>query len=364
MNISGLNRVNSILIFIMLVLFGLYFGASVLIPLTFAIFLAALILPLALFLETKWKMSKPASSFWCTLVIFIGLGALLFLLVHQLGIVLKELIDTRDVIVNFLKDLQQSIVGKTGIFESQDVDVFPADFTSVLSTIREELTSFLTNISDILLKLLVVHVYLFLLLLNRDKLVEFLLMYTSEGKKDQTLKIIQKTRKVSYHYFWGRLKVMSLLAVMYFITFSIYELPFTGLLVLFGTLITVIPFIGPFISGLLPILVMFIFGDTALEIISFAVIVMIIQLIESYVLEPIIIGEEVQQSPLFVILAIFTGGLLWGGAGLILFVPIFAILKIIFDNSEPLKPVGYLMGYERHGAKEGILDKLKRKLSR
>jgi predicted PurR-regulated permease PerM len=49
---------------------------------------------------------------------------------------------------------------------------------------------------------------------------------------------------------------------------------------------------------------------------------MIIQLIESYVLEPVIIGSEVQQSPLFVIIAIILGGAIWGAAGLILFVPI------------------------------------------
>lgn len=364
MKISSLKKTNTILIFIFLVLFGLYFGAKVLIPLTFAIFLAALILPLAIFLENRLRMRKLSSSFICTLVVFVVLGALLFLLLHQLGTVLKELIETREVIVDFLKGLQQDVVRKTGFLASQEDELFPEDFSNILQTIRQELTSFLANISDLLFKLLIVHVYLFLLLLNRDKIVEFLLMYISNDKRENTLKIIRKTRKVSYHYFWGRLKVMSLLALMYFITFSLYNLPFTGLLVLFGALITVIPFIGPFLSGILPILVMIIFGDTALEIISFSVIVIIIQLIESYVLEPIIIGEEVQQSPLFVVLAIFIGGLVWGGAGLILFVPIFAVLKIIFDNSGPLKPVGYLMGYERHGAREDVFEKLKKKFQK
>lgn len=363
MKISSLRKTNTILIFVFLVLFGLYFGAKVLIPFTFATFLAALILPFANFLENNLKMRKLGSSFICTLLVFIGVGSLLFLLLHQLGIVLRELIETREVIVDFLKDLQQEVVRKTGLLGSQE-DFFPEDFSNILRTIRQELTAFLANISDLLFKLLIVHVYLFLLLLNRDKMVEFLLMYISNDKKQHTLEIIKKTRKVSYHYFWGRIKVMSLLALMYFITFSLYDLPFTGLLVLFGALITVIPFIGPFLSGILPILVMIIFGDTALEIISFSGIVIIIQLIESYVLEPIIIGEEVQQSPLFVVLAIFIGGLIWGGAGLILFVPIFAVLKIIFDNTGPLKPVGYLMGYERHGARESMFEKMKKKFQK
>ncbi|HSI70524.1 MAG TPA: AI-2E family transporter, partial [Gillisia sp.] len=99
-------------------------------------------------------------------------------------------------------------------------------------------------------------------------------------------------------------------------------------------------------------------------IIIFIILVIIIQLIESYVLEPVIIGSEVQQSPLFVIIAIILGGALWGAAGLILFVPIFGILKIIFDHNRELKPLGFLIGYERPGAGEDFFEKLKRKIKK
>ena len=106
---------------------------------------------------------------------------------------------------------------------------------------------------------------------------------------------------------------------------------------------------------------MVIFGGSTLEIASFAIIVLIIQLIESYVLEPVIIGSEVQQSPLFVIIAVIVGGALWGAAGLILFVPLFGILKILFDHSGKLRPLGFLIGYERPGSKETFIEKISKK---
>lgn len=151
---------------------------------------------------------------------------------------------------------------------------------------------------------------------------------------------------------------MIVLGILYTITFLAYGLEHAALFILFGAVITIIPFIGPLISGMLPVLFMVIFGGGYLEIVSFSILVLIIQLIESYVLEPIIIGSEVQQSPLFVIIAIVMGGAVWGFAGLILFVPIFGILKIIFDHNKELKPVGFLIGYKRPGATKTFLDKI------
>ncbi|MBA3987283.1 MAG: AI-2E family transporter [Flavobacteriales bacterium] len=76
-------------------------------------------------------------------------------------------------------------------------------------------------------------------------------------------------------------------------------------------------------------------------------------------MEPVIIGSEVKQNPLFVIIAIILGGVIWGLPGLILFVPFFAILKIFFDHSTHLKPVGYLMGYESGISQKKWMQKIK-----
>ncbi|MFW5831368.1 MAG: AI-2E family transporter, partial [Prolixibacteraceae bacterium] len=80
------------------------------------------------------------------------------------------------------------------------------------------------------------------------------------------------------------------------------------------------------------------------KILLFSAIIVIEQLIESYVLEPLILGKEVQLNPLVVIIAVIVGGMFWGLAGMILFVPLFAMFKIISNNSPGLEPVGFLLG--------------------
>lgn len=357
-----LQKANTVLLFCFLVIIGLYYGASFLIPLTFAIFFATLIVPLSNFLEKKWNFGRVLSSFISTLLLFIGIGLLIFFLFRQLGVFLNDLVDRREDILSYLEVVQVEFMESTGITLEQQENLLKDKMASILQGVQGFITGLLGGITGTLGNFFLVLIYVFLLLINRDKFVEFVMMYISGENKDEAKEIMGETRKVAHKYLWGRIQVMALLGIMYTITFLAFDLEHAALLIIFGVIITIIPYIGPLLSGVLPVLFMILFGGSSAEIISFTILVMIIQLIESYVLEPVIIGSEVQQSPLFVIIAIILGGALWGAAGLILFVPIFGILKIIFDHSRELKPLGFLIGYARPGSGEDFLQNIKKKL--
>lgn len=364
MKIQKLKNTNHILIFGALILAGLYYGASLFIPLMFGVFFATLIMPLLMWFERKTNMGKTWSSFIGTFIVFLGVGLLIFFFIQQLGIFLRDIMESRNEIMQYFQDLQERMAVNTGFSLQQQEKLFEDSLTQILNVTQTYVSGFLAEVTSIILNFLLVLILMFLLLLNRDKFVTFLTMYIKKERQEETREIINQTRKVAHKYLWGRIQVMSILSLMYVVLFTAYDLRHTGLLILFGALITIIPYIGPFISGTVPILFLIIFGGTTGEIISFTIIIVIIQLIESYVLEPLIIGSEVEQSPLFIILAIMLGGMIWGPAGLILFVPIFSILKILFDHTKGLEPVGFLVGYERPGSEESIFDKIKRKIKK
>jgi predicted PurR-regulated permease PerM len=73
----------------------------------------------------------------------------------------------------------------------------------------------------------------------------------------------------------------------------------------------------------------------------------VIQSFESYLITPKIVGSKVSINPMFTILAIFTGNLIWGVAGMILFIPFTAIIKQVFEEVDYLHPYAYLIGKER-----------------
>ncbi|MDX1762199.1 MAG: AI-2E family transporter [Christiangramia sp.] len=364
MPLERIKKSNQILLFAALIFAGLYYGAALLVPLTFAVFFAALILPIIHRLERKTDIKKPFSSFVGTLIIFLGVGILLFFFVQQLGVFLQDIIESKEQILSYLRKMQVKTADITGFSLREQDKMLEESIMQILNVTQTYVSGILTGITVLVLNFLLVLILMFLVLLNRDKFEKFLMMYVKPERQEETRGIIHEARKVAYKYLWGRLQVMIILAGMYLILFTAYDLRHTGLLILFGALITIIPYIGPFISGTLPILFLIIFGGTVEEIISFTILIAIIQLIESYVLEPIIIGSEVEQSPLFIILAIILGGILWGPAGFILFVPIFSMLKIVFDHTRGLEPVGYLLGNKRPDSQENLMEKIKRKFGR
>ena len=338
-----LTKINQILFLTILVFAILDFGAPFLIPFFFGILLAFLMTPFCDFLESL-GINRIFASIISTLVVFIVVGAILFLFVYQMNSFVSEISSFRIELQSFINKIRDQIASLTNISLEEQTKYLRDRSNQFLNTIENSVTQFAGNLINSLFALLLVLLYVILLLLFRRRIYEFIMMYIPEEKKKNTVEILNKISKVAFRYLWGRAQVMILLAIMYYITFMIFDLPYAGLLIIFGTLITIIPYFGPFVSGLLPIVVSFIFFESLHKVLLFTMIIIIVQLIESYVLEPLIIGKEVKLNPLVVIIAVVAGGAVWGIAGMVLFVPLFAIFQIIAMNSAGLEPIGYLLG--------------------
>jgi predicted PurR-regulated permease PerM len=70
----------------------------------------------------------------------------------------------------------------------------------------------------------------------------------------------------------------------------------------------------------------------------------IIQLIDNHYIIPKIVASKVKINALFAIIIVLAGNALWGIPGMFLSIPMLAIVKLIFDHIEPLKPWGFLLG--------------------
>ena len=352
---TSLQKINRILFF-MLGIYGLfYFGSSFLIPLVFGVFFASLVSPLCNLIE-KARIPRIIASFISTLVIFIVVGGVMYLFIYQLSLFVTDLSIIRREFLVIIENLRDQLTSMTGISLEDQQRIWQERSGDVINTLESSITKILSDVASTIFSFMLVLLYVFLFTYYRDKFAGFVMMYTTENKKENMGKIMEKVGRVVYHYLWGRAKVMALLAVMYYITFLIFDIPFAVLLTIFGALVTIIPYVGPFVSGLLPIFFSIIFMDSTATIILFSSIIVSIQLIESYVFEPLVIGSEVKLNPLMVIIAIIMGGMIWGLAGMFLFVPMFAMLKIVARHSQGLEPLAYVMGPSRekpHSGKNG-----------
>lgn len=344
---ENLSKVNKFLIFILAGFALLHFGASFLIPFLFGAFLASLMGPFCDLLES-FRVNRIIASLISTFVVFIVVGGLLFLFVFQADQFVSDIGSVKTQLQQLMDNIEKQITSIANITAEEQKKFWEERSDEILGRIESLATNFFSGVLNALSGLLLILIYVFLLLLYRDRITEFIMMYISEGKKEHTEEIIDRMSKVVYHYLWGRAKVMSLLGIMYYVTFLIFDLPYALLITIFGALITIIPYLGPLISGIVPIVFSFLFFESIPKAVIFSIIVIIEQLIESYFFEPWIIGREVKLNPLIVIVAIILGGMVWGLAGMILFVPLFAIVKIIFNNRSGLEPIGFLLGNKKN----------------
>ena len=341
---KSLEQINRILLFILLIVVILYWGAPFLIPFIFGILITFLMVPLCNLLE-RIRIPRIVASTLSTLVVFIVFGGTLLLLIAQMNLFISDMPSMEDKIASIIESSQNKIESITNLTLGKQNEILKERSGQIIEKIEPFVTGFFGNVFNAVFSFFLVLIYVFLLLLYRNKISDFLMMYISKNQEESAKDTFFKISKVAFQYLWGRAQVMILLGIMYFITFKIFGLPYALLLTLFGVVITIIPYLGPLISGTLPILFSFLYFDSLQKIIFFSTLVIIIQLIESYVLEPLIIGKEVKLNALVIIVAIVLGGIMWGLAGMILFVPIFAIIKIISLNLSGLRPIAFLLGH-------------------
>ncbi|MFN2262123.1 MAG: hypothetical protein ABR595_08685, partial [Psychroflexus sp.] len=121
---TKLQKINSVLFFCFLLIVGLYYGSSFLIPLTFGIFFTTLILPINTIFEKKLKFRKLLSSFISTFILFLVIGGLFFLLFRQFSIFVGDLLERKEDILGFIDNLREQIVQLTGVTLEQQEEVF------------------------------------------------------------------------------------------------------------------------------------------------------------------------------------------------------------------------------------------------
>jgi predicted PurR-regulated permease PerM len=105
--------------------------------------------------------------------------------------------------------------------------------------------------------------------------------------------------------------------------------------------------VGNLTGTALAILMVIIQGGGTGMVVGVVIAYLIIQFLQTYLLEPLVVGAEVNINPLFTIIILVVGELIWGIPGMVLAIPLLGIAKIICDHIEPLKPYGYLIGSDK-----------------
>jgi len=338
---NGIVRAVGILVGIALLILFIYKIQSALIYLAVASVLSLIARPLLNFLRNKLKLPNTISvvitmSFF-VLAIF-GIISLFIPLIAKQGHNLSLL--NTDALQDNVKGILTHI---NNYFQVRGTDLFSEikniDFTSNLKSIPSLLNSVLGTLGSLSMGLFSVLFIAFFLMKDKTILHEVFLAVTPDDKEDRILDSLNKISKLLSRYFIGLIVQLSILFTIYSIILLIFGIESAVVIAFLAALLNIIPYVGPLIGG---ILMMTLTMTSNLEYDFQSVILpttiyvfigyIVAQLVDNFFSQPIIFSKSVKSHPLEIFLIIIIGGLLFGIIGMIIAVPTYTALKVIFKE--------------------------------
>ncbi|MTV81983.1 AI-2E family transporter [Secundilactobacillus folii] len=174
-----------------------------------------------------------------------------------------------------------------------------------------------------------VPVMLFYMLKDGEKLVPALRRMLPAKHADQTMDLLAKMSQTLSHYIGGQM--IEILFVMTFtsIGFTLIGQKYSLLLGIFAGMCNIIPYVGPYI-GVLPAVIVAL-GSGLVQVITVLIVTVIVQQVDGNFVYPNVIGRTLKIHPLTIIVILLVAGNLAGLMGMILGVPLYAVVKVIVE---------------------------------
>lgn len=335
---------------------GLYFAAPFLIPLTMAAIFAMLFIKLCNYLESK-KINHAFASLLCILIFVLVIGTVLTLLGFQLSNLSENLDAMKERVYNLFNDLRNWLNTTFGLTKTQQKEMIKQQGGDSAGM----LVNFASGFMGIVFNAVLVLVYMYLFLYYRSHIKKFILKLTPQGDKNTTENVVHQTGAVAQKYLSGLAAMIGILWIMYGIGFTLLGVEYALFFAVLCGILEIIPFIGNLTGTTLTVLGVIAQGGNNQIIFGVIAVYIVVQFIQTYLLEPLIVGEQVNINPLFTIMVIVLGEMIWGVARMILAIPLLGMVKIICDHYPALQPYGFLIGTENpRKPKTNVIAQLKK----
>jgi predicted PurR-regulated permease PerM len=311
------------------------------VPIILAVFLFYLLRPLVAILEKKIPRTWSIITIYLVLVIIIG-----GLLSNFVPIIQQQFISLNENIPLFIERIQKQVQDfqETDLFASWQLQgllsfeellrQFSEAMSGIASGLANNIASFVGTVVNVVIVIFIIPFILFYFLKDREKMLETLLGVFKPKRQEHIKEVLVDIDKTLSSYIQGQGLVCLIVGLLCLVAFLILGLDYALLLAFIAGLTNIIPYFGPWI-GAIPALIVSFFVSPLTALFTVVAIV-IIQQIESNLVSPQIIGRKMHIHPLTVMLLILLSGRLMGILGMIIAVPIYAIIRVLIGHLLPI----------------------------
>lgn len=329
----------AILFGLVLLVYTLSQLADILIPLAFAAFIAVLLNPLCNRLQ-KYGIKPALSIAIAMLVAIIAVAGVFYFLSTQIIQFGDSLPMLKQKFGEITITLKQWVQQTFGIAIAKQDQMIKEGLSNSQALVGKTLNGVLGTLAIVFL----LPVYIFFMLLYKTLILNFLYESFAEENSNKVSEVLRETKSAIQSYIVGLLIEMMIVAAMNSAALILLGVKYGLLIGCIGAILNLIPYLGGIIAIALPVLMATVTKDGYSTQLGVIVAYIVIQFIDNNILVPRIVSSKVQINALMSIIVVLLGNQLWGIPGMFLSIPFVAVLKIIFDRIDGLKPWGKLLG--------------------
>ena len=319
----------------------LYVGQHIFIPLLYATIIAILLNPLLNFL-VRHKLNKiVAISIAVALAILVATG-MFYVVSSQITMVSETYPKLRDKFNIISFEIVHWVAVKFKIKESNIVSWLNDTENDAIN--KFAIGEKLTEAGRILVTILLLPVYLYLMLYYKPLLLDFIRKLFHSMHHMAVVEVLLKSKKIIQDYIVGLFFELLIIAVLNSAGLLLLHIDYALFLGIAGAILNLIPYFGGIMAILLPMVIAFVTKDSLLSPFLVFIVYLFIQFIDNHLIIPHIVSSRVKINALVSVVAVLIGDALWGIPGMFISIPMIAVIKVIFDHIEVLKPWGFLLG--------------------
>ncbi|HEY0653175.1 MAG TPA: AI-2E family transporter [Chryseosolibacter sp.] len=331
-----LGYIYKLMVVIALVITAVILCRDIVVPLAFAAFLSVVMLPLVKRIERRTGLTLAVTITLVGTIVILGL--LGWVLVHQIVSLANDLPNLQTKFDTFVAQVETTVSEQLNMDKGEQSKMLQDAAKSVSGYVG----AFLLSTTNTLSTLIQIPIYLFLLLIYREKFKQFFLALLPNNDDEMVWK--KDIENVIQGYISGLLLVTLIIAALNTIGLLILGIDHAIFFGVLSGVLTIIPYVGIFIGALFPTLMALITKDSYWYAVGVVGVFTVVQFLEGNFITPRITGSKVSINALAAIIALLIGGKILGIAGMILAVPAIGVVKILISYSTYLKPFVILLG--------------------
>ncbi len=346
-------KLSIILLGLGVLVYGLYIGASIIVPMMFALLLAMLLNPLVTRLQ-KWRVPRVLAITIALLFAMLALAGLAYFIGTQAAHFSESLPQLKQKLHGFGEQAQR--------WAQRAFNMRRGEVSDAVEKVKNEgmekggllVGTTLTAVGTLFAFFFLLPVFTFLLLLYKRLLLVFIAKLFPPKDHDVLQDVLKNTKGVVQSYLVGLIFEAGIVAALNWAGLLIIGVEYALLLAVIGAVLNLIPYIGMMIATVLPMLIALAAGEPS-DALWVLALYAFVQFLDNNFIVPRVVASRVELNALVSIVVVMVGGAIWGVPGMFLSIPLTAMLKVIFDRVPGLEPWGFVLGDDENAGSRSLL---------